>query len=95
MILAERLSRAVANGIIQGGDPLLKKQPPQPDNGPEIKPSLNFEGLYDGSVTPPDPSGDSGLDLRHRLVVAVQEEPVSRHARTQGSPSCDHASKRE
>ncbi len=50
------------------GDPLLKKQPPQPDNGPEIKPGLNFEGMYDGSVTPPDPSGDIGKNHYVQMI---------------------------
>jgi len=52
------------------GDPLVKKQQFQADNGPEIKPGLNFEGLYDGNVTPPDPSGDVGKNHYVQMVNA-------------------------
>ncbi|HMX41479.1 MAG TPA: hypothetical protein PKD78_14180, partial [Saprospiraceae bacterium] len=50
------------------GDPLLKKQPPMPENGPEIKPGLNFEGLYDPGVFPPDPSGDIGKNHYVQMI---------------------------
>jgi len=50
------------------GDPLLKKQPPLPDNGPELKPGLSFEGIFDGSVDPPDPSGDVGKNHYVQMV---------------------------
>lgn len=52
----------------RNGDPLLKKQPPMAENGPELKPGLNFEGLYDGGVTPPDPSGDVGKNHYVQMI---------------------------
>ena len=55
----------------RSGDPLAKKNTPaQPDGGPEIKPGLNFEGLYDGGVTPPDPTGDIGKNHYVQMINA-------------------------
>lgn len=52
----------------RNGDPLVKNQPPLPDNGPELKPGLNFEGMYDGSVTPPDPTGEVGKNHYVQMI---------------------------
>ncbi len=42
------------------GDPLAKKNAGNRGGGPEIIPGLNFDGIRDGAVTPPDPTGDIG-----------------------------------
>lgn len=53
----------------RGGDPLVPKQGDAPEfTGPELTPGLNFEGLHDDNVTPPDPSGDIGLNHYVQMI---------------------------
>lgn len=50
------------------GDPLAKKQPETEFTGPQITPLLNFEGLRDNGVVPPDPTGDIGKDHYMQMI---------------------------
>lgn len=47
------------NALPQGGDPLVDMNAER-SQGPELDVDLNFEGLRDNNVTPPDPNGDVG-----------------------------------
>ncbi|MBC7775236.1 MAG: hypothetical protein H7246_07345, partial [Phycisphaerae bacterium] len=44
----------------KNGDPLAKNNARDREDGEEIIPGLNFDGIRDGAVTPPDPTGDIG-----------------------------------
>jgi hypothetical protein len=53
------------------GDPLvsLKNTTNADQNGPELTPGLNFDGMLDtDGVTPPDPTGDIGLNHYVQMV---------------------------
>jgi hypothetical protein len=53
------------------GDPLvsLKNTTNADQNGPELTPGLNFDGMLDtDGVTPPDPTGDIGLNHYIQMV---------------------------
>lgn len=50
------------------GDPLAKKSGQTEFTGPQITPLLNFEGLRDNGVVPPDPTGDIGKDHYMQMI---------------------------
>jgi hypothetical protein len=57
------------NGLPQNGDPLVNRTDDEAESsGGEVIPMLNFEGIRDGAVTPPDPSGDVGKDHYVQMV---------------------------
>jgi len=57
------------NPLPQGGDPLVNLSNASDRNfDPELVPGLNFEGLRDPSVSPPDPSGDIGKDHYVQMI---------------------------
>jgi hypothetical protein len=59
------------DALPQHGDPLvsLKNTTNADQNGPELIPGLNFDGMLDtDGITPPDPTGDIGLNHYVQMV---------------------------
>lgn len=56
------------DALPKNGDPLVRKTPNTTENGPQIVPGLNLEGLSEEWITPPDPVGDVGLQHYMQMI---------------------------